>query len=508
MDVLEVGAEDKRERVAVPAQVAGAAQVGGVLLGCSVGVELGDDAGQQLLFRCALPRGGAGGGGLARWGGGRGGAGRRWRRGRGAEGGRGLGRPLAALALIASIGGLLPRGGRGGGGPGRRRLGRVDEAGQRQFQRQGGKGVGTEVGGGEGAQGGGRRGGIADGGQFLEGGPLGLAQFERLVGPALVQQRVAEVLDDLLVEAPQFDGVVLHRRDHREPGLEVLAERGLGQLDGARVAAQAQTVEHRVVADGVAVRGPDLVEQVDGVAHGPGRLAGQQAQGVVVDRDALRLGDLPQPSDEHLDLDAAEVVALAAAADGGLEVAWVGGGENEDRVGRRLFERLEERVGGLALDLVGLVDQVDLAAGATGDVVDALAQFADVVDAAVGGGVHLDEVGMHAVVEITDLRGVGGRIAIGVVPKHQGLGEDAGGRRLAGAARPGEQVGVRELVLQDRVAQGLDDGVLADDVGEALGAPFVVEGRGSHGGGPLVASRQRSLSGAPGRVERVCGGLG
>ena len=120
----------------------------------------------------------------------------------------------------------------------------------------------------------------------------GSLRFERLVGAALAQQGVAQVGDDLLVEAAEIDGVVLGVGDHGEAGLEVLRQRGLGEFEGARVAAEAEAVDHGVAGDRVAVGGPHLVEQADGVAHGAGRLAGQQAQGVVVDGDALGLGDL------------------------------------------------------------------------------------------------------------------------------------------------------------------------------------------------------------------------
>ena len=288
-----------------------------------------------------------------------------------------------------------------------------------------------------------------------------------------------------LLKRLKSTGVVLGVGDHGEAGLEVLRQRGLGEFEGAGVAAEAEAVDHGIAGDRVAVRGPHLVEQADGVAHRAGRLAGQQAQGVVVDGDALRLGDLAQLPDEHLHLDAAEVVALAAAADGLLDRAGVGGREDEVDVGRRLLERLEEGVGGLALDFMGLVDQVDLEVGpgVGRAVAGVLTQVPDVVDAAVRCGVHLDEVEVAALVEGDAVGRIGGRLTGVVVAEDDRLGEDAGGGRLAGAAGAGEQVGVDGLVLADGVAQRLDDDILPDDVGEALGAPFEVEGFGGHGRG-------------------------
>ena len=120
---------------------------------------------------------------------------------------------------------------------------------------------------------------------------------------------------------------------------------------------------------------------------------------------------LPQLRDEHLHIDAAEVVALAAAADGLLDRAGVGGRKDEVDVGGRLLEGLEEGVGGLALDFMGLVDQVDLevGSGVGGAVAGVLTQVPDVVDAAVRCGVHLDEVEVAALVEGDAVGRIGGR---------------------------------------------------------------------------------------------------
>ena len=59
---------------------------------------------------------------------------------------------------------------------------------------------------------------------------------------------------------------------------------------------------------------------------------------------------------------------------------------------RRLLDGLEQRVEGLAGDLVGFVDDEDLVAVARRLVAHVLAQLAHLVDAAVGGRVDLDDV--------------------------------------------------------------------------------------------------------------------
>jgi hypothetical protein len=54
-------------------------------------------------------------------------------------------------------------------------------------------------------------------------------------------------------------------------------------------------------------------------------------------------------------------------------------------------------------------------------------------------------------------------------------GQDPGGRGLAGAARSGEQVGVGEAILLDRVGQGARHVLLPDHLGERAGSVTAVE---------------------------------
>ena len=83
---------------------------------------------------------------------------------------------------------------------------------------------------------------------------------------------------------------------------------------------------------------------------------------------------------------------LAARADGLRNVLGLGGRHHEDDVVGRLFESLQQRVEGGVGDLVGFVENVDLVAVARRTIARGLAQFANLVDAAVGGGVDLDDV--------------------------------------------------------------------------------------------------------------------
>jgi hypothetical protein len=90
--------------------------------------------------------------------------------------------------------------------------------------------------------------------------------------------------------------------------------------------------------------------------------------------------------------DALELEVLAAGEDGHGNLAVLGGREDEDHLGRRLLEGLQQRVEGRVREHVDFVDDEDAVAVAAGGVADRLTQLAHVVDAVVGGAVDLEDV--------------------------------------------------------------------------------------------------------------------
>ncbi len=218
-----------------------------------------------------------------------------------------------------------------------------------------------------------------------------------------------------------------------------------------------------------------LIQDRLGVAHPARGQSRDEGQGGRLHDTAIGLED---PGELALDLgdgQAPHVVALEARQDGGREPGRLGGGEQEEDEVGRLLDRLQERVPGIARDLVGLVEDVDLAAEMPGRIRQPIAQVADLVDAAVGRRVDLEDVERRALADrhagITRVAG----IAVAEVGAVDGLGQDPRERRLAGAARADEQDRVRDPVGADGVAQRLDDGFLPDDLAERLGAPAAIE---------------------------------
>ena len=223
--------------------------------------------------------------------------------------------------------------------------------------------------------------------------------------------------------------------------------------------------------------GDGLVEQREGVAHRAFRRARNQRQRIAVDGHALLGADTGEMIDQNLGLDAAQVEALAARAHRHRHLLDLGGGEEELHMLGRFLERLQQRVERVLRQHVHFVDDIDL--GACHDRAEArvLDDLAHVVDARMGGGVHLDDVDVPTVDDglavDTEFRHVDRRPGHGRMPvlrRHfvvEGTGKDAGGRGLADPAHAGQQIGLMDAVELEGIREGAHHRFLTDEVLEA-----------------------------------------
>src|SRR5439155_995464 len=134
------------------------------------------------------------------------------------------------------------------------------------------------------------------------------------------------------------------------------------------------------LAGGGIVRGEELIEQREGVAHRPLRLSRHQRHRAVGDADFLGLRDLAQPRGDLAEWHELDVVPLHPGEDGGRKLLRIGCREQELDVAGRLLERLEQRIERRAGEHVHFVDDVDLVAVAGRQVLRRLAQRPHVVD--------------------------------------------------------------------------------------------------------------------------------
>ena len=143
---------------------------------------------------------------------------------------------------------------------------------------------------------------------------------------------------------------------------------------------------------------------------------------------------------------------------------------------RRLLHQLEQRVERVRAQHVDLVDDVDALAQLRRSGKRPHHQVTSILHQAVAGRVDLDNVhGPTLANRDASLAGVARLAILTAIGAVDGLGQDARGRCLAGAAGAYEEIGVGNAVGHDGVAERGDDVVLTENLAEALRPPATVE---------------------------------
>ena len=264
--------------------------------------------------------------------------------------------------------------------------------------------------------------------------------------------------------------------DERQGSGCVPRQVGIQQACDRLVLGEAQCLSNSLDRDGLAGIRQHLVEQRLGVAHPAIGQAGQQGQRLGIGIGTLAGADAGQLAGDRIGLQAAEVEPLRPADHGGGHLVGVSGGQDEDHVLRRLLNELEQRVEGVRAEHVDLVDDVDPLSQLRWGGQRPHHKVACILDQAVAGGVDLDDVHGPALAN-RDAGGAGVAWLTVVTPVGavDGLGQDARGRCLAGAAGAYEEIGVGNAVGHDGVAERGDDVVLTENLAEALRPPATVE---------------------------------
>jgi hypothetical protein len=159
--------------------------------------------------------------------------------------------------------------------------------------------------------------------------------------------------------------------------------------------------------------------------------------------------------------------------DGFGDLLELGRRHHEDDVRRRLLDRFQQRVEGVARELVHLVDDEHLVAIAhrcDRQIRDD--HLADVVDLGVRRGVDLEDVYIAALGDLDAGLAAAARIRGRPAGAAQGARQNPRGGGLADAARPGEHERLREPPARQRVAQRPRHRLLPDDIVELLRPPF------------------------------------
>jgi len=217
-----------------------------------------------------------------------------------------------------------------------------------------------------------------------------------------------------------------------------------------------------------------LIENRERVAHRAVAGLGQQRERIIVGFNFFLSREVAELPPNVLKLHRAKAEMLAARANGLRNIFGLRGRHHENDVAGRLFQSFEQRIEGGVGDLVGLVEDVDLEAVARWAVACTVAQFANFVDAAIGGSVNFDDVDCVAGADfgagLAHTARLGGWFVGGTAV--EGHGQNAGYRRFSDSTVAAEDVAVGDAALFDGVLQGAGDVFLADHVGEFLGTIF------------------------------------
>ena len=138
----------------------------------------------------------------------------------------------------------------------------------------------------------------------------------------------------------------------------------------------------------------------------------------------------------------------------------------------RLFEGFQHRVEGLLGKHMHFVDDIYLETGTSGHVLGVVQHLAHIVDASIGSCIKLDQIDKTPAVDLragTAYTAGRGSYAGQTV---QRFGKDTRNGGFSDTARTGEQVGMMQSILRERIAQGANDVLLSRELGESLGTPF------------------------------------
>ena len=218
--------------------------------------------------------------------------------------------------------------------------------------------------------------------------------------------------------------------------------------------------------------GDRLIGQTHGVTHRAiGGLA-EQPQRVFLEADFLAGENVGQVLDHAHRRHVLERELQAARQDGDRQLLRISGREQELHVGRRLFQRLEQRIETVGRQHVHLIDEVHLVAALGRRVLDVVQQLTRILDLGPRGGVDFDQVDEAALIDLTTGATHATRPGADTLFTVQALGQNARQRRLADTAGPGEQIGMVQAPLIEGIDQRTADMLLTDQFVKIARAPL------------------------------------
>ena len=242
-----------------------------------------------------------------------------------------------------------------------------------------------------------------------------------------VAQVVGPARDEVMgVESARHDVV-----EQQHGARNVAGKRLVRQGEVRVVVEHVQLFRDRLVREVLACKGDELVKHGQGVAKGPVCFLGDDVERFFLGIHPFLRRNVLQVRHGVGHRDAVEVEDLTTRQDGGQDLVFLRGGQDEDGVGRRFLQGLQKRVERRLAQHVHLVDDVHLVFALLRWNANLVHDAADVLHLVVGGRVELKHVERHRLL-----------LSIKAV---DGFGEDSRRGGLPHATWPAEEVGLGDL---------------------------------------------------------------
>ncbi len=288
---------------------------------------------------------------------------------------------------------------------------------------------------------------------------------------------------------------------------DIAAHHRLEQIDHPGAIGQPEHVAHRVGRDRAGAVGNRLIEQRERITDRALGGAGDRGQRLGIGGDPFEAADPREMRHQPVGAHPAQIEALAARQDGDGNLVDIRRGEDEFRMRRRLFQRLQEGVERAPREHVHLVDDIDLVARRDRRIAHGIVDLADILDAVVGGGVDFHHVDMAALDDRLAMLARLGQIDGGAVVMAgaliiQAARENARRGGLADTAHAGEHPGLGDAPGAKRVRERTHHGLLADEIVKIARA--VLAGKDAVAGGIVAARRREPGERRLGFAGRIC----
>ena len=283
-----------------------------------------------------------------------------------------------------------------------------------------------------------------------------------------------QALDDLLYQHGWISAGLETGPHRHQRGRGIPADQSRQELVEAAGRHPSRELVESILCELSLAIGHQLVEQRLGISHPPPGIAGDLAKQLLAGLALLSLADLGETIDRILFRDRLEIKPLTTRENRIGNLVRFGGGEDELDVRRRLLEGLQERVEGLTGQHMNLVNEVDLVISTRSRPVDPLDNRPDIIDAAMGGAIELDNIdvlaGMNRLADAAFVARACPLLLwpVTVVGRRtvDRLGKDSRHRGLADPPGTGEEIGVSHSTLEDPAAESPGDGFLANHLFE------------------------------------------